>query len=102
MKIVAVTSCIAGLAHTYMAAAGLKKAAQAKGITILVETQGSLGIQNKISQKDIDEADVVIFAVDTGVAKKERFAKKPTLTVKVSEAVKDSPKVIEKALELIK
>lgn len=101
MKIVAVTACIAGLAHTYMAATGLKKAAAAKGIEIFVETQGGMGIQNKLKQNDIDTADVVIFAVDTKVSQVERFSKKPVLTVKVAEAVKDAGKVIDKAKEFI-
>ncbi|TDT62749.1 PTS fructose transporter subunit IIB [Fonticella tunisiensis] len=102
MKIVAVTACVAGLAHTYMAATGLKKAAKARNIEIHVETQGSMGIQNKIKQSDIDTADVVIFAVDTNVAHRDRFEKKPILTVKVAEAVKNADNVINKALELIK
>ena len=100
MKIVAVTACIAGIAHTYMASAGLKKAAKAKGIEIFVETQGALGIQDGLKQKDIDDADFVIFAVDTKVSKAERFNNKKILTVRISEAVKDAGKVIEKGIEL--
>ena len=102
MKIVAITACIAGLAHTYMAATALKKAAKKKGIEIFVETQGAMGIQNKIKQKDIDTADVAIFAVDTKVAQSERFKNIPLLEVKVAEAVKDSDKLIDKAIEFIK
>ena len=100
MKVVAVTACIAGIAHTYMAAAGLKKAAKAKGIEIYVETQGALGVQDKLKQSDINEADFVIFAIDTKVAQAERFNNKKILTVKISEAVKDAGKVIEKGTEL--
>lgn len=100
MKIVAITACIAGIAHTYMAASALKKVAKEKGIEIYVETQGALGIQDKLKQEDIDEADFVIFAVDTKVSQVERFNNKKILTVKISEAVKDPGNVIEKAMQL--
>jgi PTS system fructose-specific IIB component/fructose-specific PTS system IIB-like component len=100
-KIVAVTACIAGIAHTYMAAANLKKYAKKEGHTIKVETQGAMGIENKLSDKDISEADVVIFAVDTTVQNSERFADKKILKVGTSEVVKDGKSTVDKALELI-
>lgn len=99
MKIVAVTACIAGIAHTYMAASALKQAAKKKGIEIYVETQGSLGVQDKLNQKDIDEADFVIFAVDTKVSQVDRFNNKKIFTVKISDAVKDAGKVIEQCMQ---
>jgi fructose-specific phosphotransferase system IIB component len=67
MKIVAVTACPTGIAHTYMAAEQLEKTAKALGHTIRVETQGAMGIENELSKKDIAEADVAIFAVDIEV-----------------------------------
>ena len=63
MKIVAVTSCITGIAHTYMAAESLEQAAKKAGHEITVETQGSAG-SSPVPQSIIDEADVVIFACD--------------------------------------
>lgn len=101
MKIVAVTACIAGLAHTYMAASALKRSAQKKGIDIKVETQGSLGAKNEITKEEAKEADVVILAVDTKIKGSERFKDKKILEVKVSDAVRKPDKVIEQALKLI-
>lgn len=100
-KIVAVTACIAGVAHTYMAKANLEKFAKKRGITIKVETQGSMGVENKISKEEVLEADVVIFAVDTNVSDRERFEGKKILEVGTTDAVKDASSVLDKALELI-
>src|SRR6185295_13023620 len=73
MKIVAVTACPTGIAHTYMAAEQLEKTAKAAGHTIKLETQGAMGIENELTKADITAADVAIFAVDIEVEKKERF-----------------------------
>jgi len=100
MKVVAVTACIAGIAQTYMGAAAIKQVAKSKGIEIYVETQGALGVQDRLKQKDIDDADFVIFAVDTKVSQVERFNNKKILTVKVSEVVRDAGKVFEKGMKL--
>ena len=74
--IIAVTACPTGIAHTIMAAEGLEQAAQALGHTIQVETQGSVGVRNALSEADIAAADVVIIAADTRVDT-ARFADKP-------------------------
>jgi PTS system fructose-specific IIB component/fructose-specific PTS system IIB-like component len=100
-KIVAVTACIAGIAHTYMAAENLKKYAGKDGDTIKVETQGALGIENRLSQDEIDEADVVIFAVDTNVAERDRFDGKKILEIGTTDVVKDGEAVIKEAMEQI-
>lgn len=100
-KIVAVTACITGIAHTFMAEANLKKVAKKEGIGIKVETQGGMGVQGKLSQKDVDEADVVILAADTKVVDLDRFAGKPTLKIGTSPVVKEPEEVIKKALALI-
>lgn len=97
MKIVAVTACPTGIAHTYMAAEQIEKTAKAAGHQIRVETQGSMGIENELSAKDIADADVAIFAVDIEVEKKERFDGKKTVLVSVSEAIKNPKGVIAKA-----
>jgi fructose-specific phosphotransferase system IIB component len=97
MKIVAVTACPTGIAHTYMAAEQLEKTAKSAGHTIRVETQGSMGIENELSAKEIKEADVVIFAVDIEVEKIERFAGKKTTRVGVSEAIRNPGGVLAKA-----
>src|SRR5207245_1527063 len=89
MKIVAVTACPTGIAHTYMAAELLEKTAKALGHQIKVETQGALGIENELSAADIKAADNVVFAVDIEVEQRERFDGKKILEVPVQEAIKN-------------
>jgi fructose-specific phosphotransferase system IIB component len=97
MKIVAVTACPTGIAHTYMAAEQLEKTARSMGHEIHVETQGSMGIENELKSKDIADADVAIFAVDIEVEQKDRFDGKRIVTVGVSEAIKNPKGVLAKA-----
>lgn len=97
MKIVAVTACPTGIAHTYMAAEQLEKTAKALGYEISVETQGSMGIENELSSKTIKDADVVIFAVDIEVENLDRFDGKKVVRVGVSEAIKNPKGVLAKA-----
>jgi len=89
VKIVAVTACPTGIAHTYMAAEQLEKTAKALGHQIKVETQGAMGIENELSAKDIREADVAIFAVDIDVEQRERFDGKKVVQVPVAQAIKN-------------
>lgn len=96
-KLVAVTSCPTGIAHTYMAAEALQMAAEEMGIQIKVETQGSVGAENVITEKELKEADAVIIAADTNVDK-SRFAGKPLVEVPVKDAIKDSKSLINRAL----
>lgn len=98
MKLVAITSCPTGIAHTYMAAEALQMAAKEMGHEIKVETQGSVGAENVITEKDIKEARAVIIAADTNVDK-SRFAGKPMIEVSVKEAIKDAKGLITRALE---
>ena len=73
MKIVAVTACPTGIAHTYMAAEQLEKTAKKLGHSIKVETQGAMGIENELTQPEIDAAEVVILATDIAIEQVERF-----------------------------
>ncbi|EGT5041680.1 PTS fructose transporter subunit IIB [Clostridioides difficile] len=100
-KIIAVTACATGVAHTYMAAQALKKASKKMGHLIKVETQGATGIDNELTTKDAQIAEVVIFAVDTKVRNAERFEGKERLEVPVNAPIKDAEKVINDALKLI-
>lgn len=100
-KIVAVTACIAGIAHTYMAKANLEKFAKKNDIVIKVETQGAMGIENKLSESEIREADLVIFAVDTNVANRDRFNGKEIMGVSTTDVVKNGEEVINKAIALL-
>lgn len=73
MYIVAVTSCATGIAHSYMSAEAIKKVSKKQGHKCKVEIQGALGIENRLSQKDIDNADLIILANDVGLSDAERF-----------------------------
>ena len=96
MKIVAVTACPTGIAHTYMAAEQLEKTAKTLGHQIKVETQGAMGIENELSAKDIREAEIAIFATDIDVEQRERFNGKKIVQVPVQEAIKNPKAVLEK------
>jgi PTS system fructose-specific IIC component len=96
-RIVAITACPTGIAHTFMAAEALKKAAAAAGHRIKVETQGSVGAKNQLSEHEIAEADVVIIAADTHVDL-SRFSGKSLHQTSVGSAVKQPVEVIETAL----
>ena len=96
-KIVAVTSCPTGIAHTIMAAEGLEQAAKKLGHDIQVETQGSVGARNTLSDETIAAADVVIIAADTRVDT-ARFLGKPIHETATEPAIRDGVRVIETAL----
>jgi fructose-specific phosphotransferase system IIB component len=94
MHIVAVTACPTGIAHTYMAAERLEKAARRLGHTIRVETQGAMGIENRLAADDIARADLVVFAAGIALRERERFAGKRIVEVPVQDAIKDPERVI--------
>ena len=96
MKIVAVTACPTGIAHTYMAAEQLEKTAKAMGHSIKVETQGAMGIENELSSKDIRDADVAIFATDIEVERRDRFDGKRIVEVAVKDAIRNPKALFEK------
>ena len=102
MKIIAVTSCPVGAAHTYMAAAALEKSAKKSGYEIKVETQGSLGFKNKLGKEDVAEADVLILACDVACLEKERFSSIPLIEVSTKKCIKDAGSIIEEALGRVK
>lgn len=96
-KIVAVTACPTGIAHTVMAAEALKKTAQVMGYDIRVETQGSDGVKHALSETDIAAANLVIVAADIYVDL-DRFKGKPVYAVSTSQAIRDTQSVIEAAI----
>ena len=96
-KIVAVTACPTGIAHTYMAADALKYAAEDLGYDFKVETQGSSGNET-LTQADIDEADAVVFAVSVNVRDRNRFAGKPYVESPVKRGIDEPQAMIEEAL----
>ncbi|UFN51202.1 fructose-specific PTS transporter subunit EIIC [Roseomonas sp. OT10] len=97
-KLVAITACPTGIAHTFMAAAALEKAAAKLGYAVHVETQGSVGAQNALTPEQIAEADAVVIAADTGVDL-SRFAGKRVLSAGTKDALHDGGALIARALE---
>ncbi len=96
MKLVAVTSCPTGIAHTYMAAAQLEKTAKKLGHTIKVETQGSMGIENELKPSELKGADAAIFAVEVPVRNRERFDGLKIVEVSVQDAIKNPEAIFAK------
>ena len=102
-KIIAVTACPSGVAHTYMAAENLENtgkklesAAKAKGWEVKVETQGSIGLENELTAEDVASADMVILTKDIGIKFEERFAGKTIVRVNISDAVKRADAIMSK------
>lgn len=96
MKIVAVTACPTGIAHTYMAAEQLEKTAKALGHQIKVETQGAMGIEHELSMDDIRAAEVVILAADIEIEQRDRFEGARIFEVAVQEAIRNPKGIFDK------
>ncbi len=101
MKIVAVAACPTGIAHTYMAAEALERGAKKLGHSIKVETQGAIGIENKISKKEVSEADLIILAVDIQIKESNRFNGKPMYKIDPQKVIKNATGVINEAVKII-
>ena len=98
VKILAVTSCPTGIAHTYMAAEGLEKAAKGKNSTIKIETQGSGGAKNVLTEQEIKEADCIIVAADAKVPM-TRFNGKKVIECPVSDGISKADALIDRAIK---
>lgn len=96
VRIVAVTACPTGIAHTYMAAEKLQQAADRLGVSIKVETQGSIGAENVLSDNDVRQADAVIIAADKEVDL-DRFAGKRVLSTGVADGIHKPEELIQRA-----
>ena len=101
MKIVGISACPAGLAHTPMAAKALEKAGLKLGYDVKIEQQGSLGQVNKITQSEANEADFVQLATEQKVVGMERFEGKPQLRVNISTCIKAPEAVLKKCVQAI-
>ncbi|MEU7665395.1 fructose-specific PTS transporter subunit EIIC [Streptomyces lincolnensis] len=95
LKLLAVTACPTGIAHTYMAAEKLAQAAESRGIEMKVETQGSIGAENVLTDNDVSTADGIIVAADKDVDL-TRFVGKRVLTVGVAEGIRHPERLIER------
>lgn len=96
-RILAVTACPTGIAHTYMAAEGIEKAAKARGCFVKVETRGSGGAKNVLTQQEIADADCIIVAADTQVPM-DRFHGKKLINVQVSDGISKADKLVDQAM----
>ena len=96
-SLLAVTSCPTGIAHTYMAAEGIEKAAKAKNCYIKVETRGSGGAKNVLTQQEIDEADCIIIAADAQVPM-SRFDGKKVIIRQVSDGISKADELVAQAI----
>ncbi|MFG6495875.1 fructose-specific PTS transporter subunit EIIC [Fictibacillus sp. UD] len=97
-KILAVTACPTGIAHTYMAADALKAKAKEMDVFLKVETNGSSGVKDELTKKDIEEADAIIVAADKQVDM-ERFNGKHVIQVPVAQGIRKPQELIQKALK---
>ncbi|GAA5614013.1 hypothetical protein Spla01_05206 [Streptomyces platensis] len=95
LKLLAVTACPTGIAHTYMAAEKLTEAARSLGHEIKVETQGSIGAENLLSDNDVRDADAIIIAADKDVDR-SRFVGKRVLAVGVAEGIRHPEQLMER------
>lgn len=102
MKIVAVTACPTGIAHTYMAAEALVKSAAQAQINIHVETQGAMGIDNKLTYKDISLAQVVLIASDIEIEQAERFEQTQTIHVSIEDVLTNPDTIIQRCISCAK
>ena len=97
VKILAVTSCPTGIAHTYMAAEGIEKAAKAKDCAVKVETRGSGGAKNVLTAQEIEEADGIIVAADAQVPM-DRFDGKKVLICQVSDGISKADELVDRVI----
>jgi fructose-specific phosphotransferase system IIB component len=96
--VLAITACPSGVAHTFLAAKSLQKAAAKAGIKLKVETQGANGIINRISAKDVANARCVILAHDVAIKNRERFANIEVIDVKTREAIHNPEGLLARTL----
>ena len=102
MKVVGISACPAGLAHTPMAAKALEKAGQEMGIDLKMEQQGSMGQVNAISAEEAQAADFVIIASDQKIQGMDRFKGKPVIRVNITTCIKAPKAVIQKCMQAVK
>lgn len=98
IKIVCITACPTGIAHTYMAAEMLETAGKSLGVSIKCETNGSIGVENRLTEQDIQDSIGVIIASDIRVDKK-RFHGKPLLEVSIQKGIYEAYRLIQTMMD---
>ena len=105
MKIVGVSACTVGIAHTYMAKKAVEEECAKRGFECKIEAQGGMGIEDELSQEDVDSADLVIETIDVGIEGEDRFEAKVAegrlLKVGTADAISNAADVLDRALALI-
>lgn len=101
MKIVGITSCLAGLAHTPMAAKALEKAGPKLGYEVRIEQQGSMGQVNKLTAAEIEAADFVLLATDQKITGQERFQGKKQIRINITTCIKAPEAVLKKCVQAV-
>ena len=96
MKIVGITACSAGIAHTYIAKEKIEQAAKDCGDIVHIETQGTIGTENALTPEEIKEADVVLLAVDVKITGRERFKGKKVVQISTDTAIQSPNKLMKK------
>lgn len=99
MKFVGIASCPAGIAHTPMAAKALEKAGVKNGIEVKIEQQGIMGMVNKITQEEANEADLVLIVSNQHLEGLERFKGKRMVKIDIGMAVKNADQIIKKCID---
>jgi len=101
MKIVGVSACTVGIAHTYIAQEKIENAAKKLGDEVKIETQGTIGIENALTDEEVKEADIVLLAVDVKISGDERFKDKKVVKVPTEVAIKSPNKLVAKLHEVV-
>lgn len=99
--LVAVTACVSGVAHTYMAAERLEKLCQQEKWSIKIETQGALGTENRLTEEDISRADVVLLITDIDLAGAERFTHSRSIQSGINLFLRDPQRVMVAVRKLL-
>lgn len=100
MKIVGISACTVGIAHTYLAQQKMEDAAKKADDDVKIETQGTIGVENKLTPEEIKDADIVILAVDVKISGEDRFKGKKVVKVSTATAIKSPNKLVAKLHEL--
>ena len=96
MNVVAITACQTGIAHCYMAAERLMNAAKKLNLKMKVETQGAMGIDNRITAQEFDNADLILLVTEIALAEPERYQGKKTIQVSLSDAINKPVFILKK------
>lgn len=98
MKFLAVTACPTGIAHTYIAAESIQRACEKAGVECKVETQGIIGVENEITEEDIQSADAVILTTDKPIKNVSRFDNLRKFEIGVGTAIKQPDEIVAEML----